>query len=138
MVDIEVPPERVWAVIRDVERWPEWTPTVTKVKLLGGGPLAVGRRAVVHQPKLLPARWEVSELDDGRRSFTWATRGPGMRLDARHWVEARGAVSRVTLSITFSGPLGPLFARLTRKLNDRYLALEAAGLKQRSEHDRSL
>ena len=30
-VDIPAPPDRVWAVIADVERWPEWTPTVTRI-----------------------------------------------------------------------------------------------------------
>jgi hypothetical protein len=39
----------------------------------------------------------------------------------------------VTLSIEFSGPL---VARLTRGLNERYLALEANGLKARSESAR--
>jgi hypothetical protein len=56
-----------------------------------------------------------------------------MRLRARHWVEDNGRRSRATLSIQFSGFLGPLFARVTRKLNERYLALEAKGLRERSE-----
>ncbi|MGD0136200.1 MAG: SRPBCC family protein [Bryobacteraceae bacterium] len=132
-VDINVPADRVWAVIRDVESWPEWTPTVKKIRWLDKGSLAVGSSALIWQPKLLPAKWKVTELDDSQRSFTWETRGPGMRLYARHWVEGAGNTSRATLSIQFSGPLGPLFARLTRKLNDRYLALEAKGLRERSE-----
>ena len=104
-VDIKASPERVWAVMRDIERWPEWTPTVTSIRQLDRGPLAVGSRALIRQPKLLPARWQVTELDDAARSFTWMTRGPGMRLTARHWVEDNGAVSRATLSIQFSGLL---------------------------------
>jgi len=56
-----------------------------------------------------------------------------MRLQARHSVEGTGNTSRATLSIQFSGLLGPLFARVTRSLNHRYLALEAKGLKERSE-----
>lgn len=48
-----------------------------------------------------------------------------MRVQARHWIEETGNTSRAILSIRFSGLLGPLFARLTRNLNDRYLALEA-------------
>jgi len=136
-VAIDAPPDRVWSVMRDVERWPDWTPTVRRIRRLDQGPLAVGSRIVVWQPKLPPAKWKVTELDDVRRSFTWETRSPGMRLQARHWVEETGNTSRATLSIRFSGPLGPLFARLTRNLNNRYLALEAKGLRECSEGNRN-
>ena len=52
---------------------------------------------------------------------------------ARHSVEASEGGSRATLSLQFSGLLGPLVARLTRGLNERYLALEVRGLRTRSE-----
>jgi carbon monoxide dehydrogenase subunit G len=132
-IEIKAPAERVWSVMRDVERWPEWTPTVTRIRRTGNGPLAVGSRATIWQPKLLPARWEVVELKDNDRTFTWMTRGPGMRLFGRHSVEPTRDGSRATLSLKFTGPLGGFFARLTRRLNERYLALEAQGLKQQSE-----
>lgn len=132
-VEIQAPPERVWAVMRDVERWPEWTPTVKNVRLLDGGPLKVGSRAIIRQPKLPPARWRVTELDEPGRSFTWVCWGPGVRVIAQHWVEACGEGSRATLSLRFAGVLAVLFAYVTHGLNDRYLALEAKGLKQRSE-----
>jgi hypothetical protein len=48
-------------------------------------------------------------------------------------VEAIPAGSRATLSISYAGLLGGVVSRLTSALNDRYLALEAAGLKARSE-----
>jgi hypothetical protein len=131
-IDIQAPPDRVWAIMRDVERWPEWTPTVTSVRLRDR-PLVVGSRAVIRQPKLPPARWKVTELDDPGRRFTWVSWGPGISVIARHGVEARGAGSLATLSVGFSGVFGGLVAWLTRGLNDRYLALEANGLKQRSE-----
>lgn len=41
-MDIELTTEitastgRVWAVMTDVERWPEWAPTVTSIELLAG------------------------------------------------------------------------------------------------------
>ena len=56
-----------------------------------------------------------------------------MRVIARHQVEAFGEGSRATLSLRFAGLLAGLFGYLTRGLNERYLALEAKGLKQRSE-----
>ena len=72
-VDIDAPADRVWAVMRDVERWPEWTPTVTGIRLLQPGPLRPGSRAKIRQPRLPPARWTISELDDSARTFTWVT-----------------------------------------------------------------
>ena len=129
--DIAAPPERVWAVIADVERWPEWTPTVTRLERLDRGPLAVGSRARIRQPKLLPAVWQVTEIVDGR-TFTWVTRSPGVRVTATHGVEPIATGTRARLSLRFSGLFGPLVARLTRGLNQRYLALEANGLSERS------
>ena len=131
-VDIQAPPGRVWAVLRDIEHWPEWTPTVTSIQRVDRSPLTLGSRARIRQPKLLPAEWQVSELEEGR-SFTWVSRSPGVRVTARHGVEATQGGSQPTLSLQFSGLLGPLVARLTRSLSERYLALEARGLKERIE-----
>ena len=131
-IDIQAPPDRVWAAVRDIERWSECTPTVISVRPLDPGPLAVGNRAIVRQPKLLPARWQITELEEGR-SFSWITRGPGILVTARHSIEDAANGTRATLSLDFSGPLGPLCARLTRGLNARYLDLEARGLKKHAE-----
>ena len=130
-VNIAAPPDRVWAVMADVERWSEWTPTITQIQRLERGPLVVGSRARVRQPKLPSAVWQVSELLEGR-SFTWVSRSPGVLVTATHSVEPTVQGTRATLSLRFSGLFGPLIARLTRGLNERYLALEAKGLKERS------
>ncbi|HKU62379.1 MAG TPA: SRPBCC family protein [Gemmatimonadales bacterium] len=131
-VEISAPAERVWAIMGDIERWPEWTPTVTSVDLLDPGPLAVGQRARIRQPKLPLAVWRITALEPGR-SFTWVTRSPGVVVTARHSVEPAPGGSRAHLALHFGGPLGPLVARITRGLNLRYLDLEAAGLRRRSE-----
>ena len=130
-VDVTAPPERVWAVMSDVERWPEWTPSVTSITRLDKGPLAAGSRARIRQPKLAPALWKVTSIE--QHSFTWETVGPGIRVIARHAVAPIPIGSRATLSLEFGGVLGPLIGWLTKGLNNRYLNLEAAGLKRRSE-----
>jgi hypothetical protein len=45
--------------------------------------------------------------------------------------------SRATLSVQYGGLLAGLVARLTAPVHDRYLQLEADGLKARSESLRS-
>lgn len=127
-VEIPAPPPLVWPVMADVERWPEWTASISRVKRLSPGPLQVGSRVRIHQPKLPPAFWRVTELNPGA-GFTWVSRAPGARVTARHTVEAIAIGSRVTLSIHYEGLLGAWLARWTGKLNERYLALEANGLK---------
>jgi hypothetical protein len=129
--DIPATPDRVWAILADIERWPEWTPSVSRIRRLDRGPLGVGSRARIHQPRLLPATWRIVELAEGRR-FTWVTGGPGIHAVADHSVEPIERGSRVTLSVRFEGLLASLVARLTRDLNRRYLELEAAGLRERS------
>lgn len=133
-VQIDAPPEHVWEVLTDVERWPEWTETVTSVTRLDEGPLTTNARARVEQPKLPPTEYVVTELSPGQ-SFTWVATSPGVRVIARHDVESspRGG-TRVRLSVEQAGPLGKVMGRLFFKgLTDRYLAAEAAGLKARSE-----
>jgi carbon monoxide dehydrogenase subunit G len=132
-IDIQAPPDRVWAVLSDMERWHEWTPSVTEIRLLDPAPLAIGSRVRIVQPKLRPAVWQVAEIDPAARTFAWVTRAPGVQVVGRHGVEAKGTGSKATLALHFSGFLAPLITRLYRGLNERYLAMKANGLKQRSE-----
>lgn len=128
IVEIPAAPRLVWSVMADVERWPEWTASVSRVKKLSPGPLQVGSRARVHQPKLPPAYLRVTELDPGA-GFTWVSTAPGLRVTGSHAIEPVAGGCHVTLSIRYEGLLGPLLARWTGDLNERYLAMEAIGLK---------
>jgi uncharacterized membrane protein len=131
-VDIDSPPDRVWNVMIDVERWHEWTRSITSIKKLESGPLAVGARAHVRQPKLLPATWTVTELVEGR-NFIWETHSPGLRVIGNHIVEPRDHGSRVTLSVRFDGVMAGVAGALLKNLNAQYLQLEAEGLKRITE-----
>jgi len=131
-IDIEADPSSVWRVMRDVQRWHEWTASVLSAELSGGGPLRVGARVRIRQPKLPPAVWEVTELDEDR-GFTWVSRGPGVLVTARHVIQRVDGVSRVTLSIHYAGALGGVLSRMTKRFNERYIAMEAEGLKRRVE-----
>ena len=131
-VDIQAPPAAVWEVLQDVERWPTWTPTMTSVRRLDSGPLAVGSRARIRQPGLPPSTWVVTDLDAGR-GFSWISTAPLMRTAAEHWVEPHPGGSRVLLVVHFSGPLSGLAARFAGKLTQDYIVKESQGLKRRVE-----
>ena len=130
-IDISAPPDIVWSVISGVERWHEWTPSITSVRLLGG-PLEIGRRALIKQPRFPPALWTVTAIEPGR-SFTWRTTAPGMRVRGDHRVEPAPGGARAILTLQYAGPVGRFLARMTRGITDRYVGVEADGLKRRSE-----
>jgi ligand-binding SRPBCC domain-containing protein len=132
-IDVAASPDRVWQVMSDVDRWHEWTPSITSVKRLGDSPLAAGARVMIRQPKFPPAFWKVTDVQPGR-SFTWVSVGPALRVVATHRVDGTTTTSRATLSLDYSGFFGQMLARMTRDITNRYLRLEAAGLKARSEN----
>lgn len=131
---IAAPSARVWAVIADVERWHEWTESITRIRLLDAGPLAVGSRARVEQPKFPALVWRVTAVEPGR-SFTWETRGVGGGAVGTHEVadDGRGG-SVATLRIEQFGWLNALMAPWIRPITERYVTMEIEGLKRRSEN----
>ena len=132
-VDIAAPADRVWEVMTDFTRWKEWTPTVTRIDALDADMLRVGSRARILQPKLPPAMWRLTAVST--HDFTWVSKSPMVTVTARHHIEALDSSScRATLSIQFGSLFGGVVAWLTRSINERYLELEAAGLKGRSEN----
>ena len=128
----------VWDVFSDVERWPEWTASVTRLEALDGPGLAVGKRFAIKQPRMPRLVWEVTELCPGV-SWTWQQRSPGGTASASHEVvpqpDGRTVVHQ---QIDQRGPIGALVGRLMIRMTKRYLQLEAAGLKDRSERLREL
>ncbi len=130
-VTIDAPIEVVWSVFTDVERWPTWASSFTSVELLDG-PLRLGARARIRQPRLPTVVWEVTQWEPGR-SWTWTATSPGAHTEASHVLSRSGDGTVAEQSIIPSGVLGRLAAFLWRSLTRRYLAIEAAGLKQRSE-----
>jgi uncharacterized protein YndB with AHSA1/START domain len=131
-IDVDAPPDRVWAVMVDVGAWPQWTASVTEAVRLDAGHFDVGSRVRLRQPRLPVAVWTVEDVEPGR-SFTWTSGVPGFRSTGRHVVERRGDGSRVTLELEQRGVVGELVGRWMAGLVDRYVRLEAVGLKRRSE-----
>ena len=131
-VDIAATPEAVWRVIADIERWPDWTPTMTSVEALDQLPLRPGLRARVKQPGLRASVLTVTAVEEGRR-FQWAAKQPGLAFSADHAIEATSQGSRVRLAVEFRGRLATLVAAFYGRKIRSYVDTEAASLKVRAE-----
>lgn len=134
VITIAAPPERVWELLVDVERWPERIPTVDFLERLDDGPFAVGSRARLRQPKLPEAVWTVTELTDGS-SYTWESKSPGVLGVASHVVEPHPGGTRLTLALSVSGPLAGLGWLMTKSRARRYVETEAASIKKFAEQN---
>lgn len=132
--EIDAPAAAVWDVFSDVERWPEWTASVTRLTALDAREVVVGNRFEIKQPRMPKLVWEVTEVTPGA-SWTWVQRSPGGLTVARHDViPVGGDRTRIHQRLEQRGPIGALVGLLMRSMTRRYLDLEAEGLKARCEH----
>ena len=117
-VDIDAPPERVWALLEDVRRLPEFSSSTLEVRdaperltAPGQGYTQVGRLL----GKKYTSHWTVVEIDAGRRLRSEGTAGPGVHYCLTQEVIGSGP-NRTHLSIVMDyslpgGPLGRLAAK---------------------------
>jgi uncharacterized membrane protein len=117
-VDIDAPPERVWALLEDVRRLPEFSSSTLEVRdaperltAPGQGYTQVGRLL----GKKYTSHWRVVELEPGRRLRSEGTVGPGVRYCLTQEVTASGPDgTRLSIVMDYSLPGGPL-GRLAAK-----------------------
>ena len=131
---IDAPPSVVWTATEDVERWPEWTPTVKSVRRIDQGPFEKGSSARLKLPALPESTWTVTALTP-RERFTWESRVVGIRMIATHKMRAADAGTESVVRIEMTGPVATLlWPVLWRTLRHR-LEQENLGLKDRCERE---
>ena len=126
-------PEDIWPVLIDIERWPEWTPSVISIQRLEAEPFGLGSTARIRQPKLPEMIWRVTDFQP-QRGFVWETRNWGAHTIGEHWINPLSGGSELLLRVCQVGLLVPLFALCISRLTRHYMQLEAQGLKRRCEH----
>jgi uncharacterized membrane protein len=132
VIRVDAHAEVVWAMTVDIERWPEWVPTVTAVTRLDNGPLKRGSVARLEQPMQPPVLWVVTVLESERR-FAWESRRRGLRFVATHDLLTDASATMNTLTVEASGVMAVLLWPLLRIALSRALAAENQALKQRCE-----
>ena len=129
-LEIQASSQEVWSVLIDVERWPEWTPTMETVRRLDDGPFRLGSSASIKQPQLPEAVWRVTAFTPGRQ-FTWETHVRGMRMIGSHELvdSPAGCTSRLMLEV--SGLLAWILWPLVRRNSRRAMETENSRLAER-------
>jgi len=132
-IDIDAQKERVWDVLSDLEAWPRRIETVDVVELLTPAPMSKGSRVRLKQPKLPEGTWDIT-VWDAPSYFEWRQKSGGMTSVAGHRVEAlEEGRSRLTLSLDMRGLLIPVVVLFYKDLTNRYMTLEAQGMKRAAE-----
>ena len=125
-IEIDAAPSLVWNVFSDVERWPEWTASVTSLTALDGPGLAVGKRFEIKQPRLPKLVWEVTALDEGT-SWTWEQRSPGGRTIAVPRGHPDGDRTQVRQRLDQQGPIGALVGEVHARHHEALSRARGAG-----------
>jgi uncharacterized membrane protein len=132
-IDIDAQQERVWEVLSDLEAWPRRIETVDVVELLTPAPISKGSRVRLKQPKLPEGTWDIT-VWDAPSYFEWRQKSGGITSVAGHRVEMlEEGRSRLTLSLDMRGPLIPVIGLFYRGLTNRYMTIEAQGMKRAAE-----
>jgi uncharacterized membrane protein len=132
-IDIDAPQQRVWEVVSSLEAWPRRIETVETLELLTPAPITNGSRVRLKQPKLPEGTWDVTAWD-APSFFEWRQKAGGITNVAGHRVAAlRDGRARLTLTLDMGGVLAPIMAPLYRNLTNRYMTIEAEGMKRAAE-----
>jgi uncharacterized membrane protein len=132
-IEIGAPQERVWEVLSDLEAWPQRIETVETVELLTPAPMKAGSRVRLKQPKLPEGTWDIT-VWDAPTYFEWTQKTSGITSVAGHRVDPLGqGRARLTLTLEMRGLLMSVIGLFYRDLTNRYMTLEAEGMKRAAE-----
>ena len=115
--DIDAPPEVVWALLGDVRRLPEFSPSTERVEdappvldRVGQSYTQVGRLF----GKRYRSTWTVEAFDPGRRIRSCGVIAPGVSYSLTQDLAPTASGCHLTITIEYRLPLGPL-GRLAAK-----------------------
>jgi uncharacterized membrane protein len=137
-IEIDRPPEEVFAYLGQLERHGEWQSQIISSKLETEGPTGVGTRAT--DTRKVPGgtqnvTYEVTEYDPPRKTSFRGTNGPVRPVGSVTVEPAGEGRSRVTLELDLKGHglLGPIVAVLARSQARKQVPQDQQRLKERLE-----
>jgi uncharacterized protein YndB with AHSA1/START domain len=131
-ITIHAPAARVWRLLTDLERWPEWNPAVASVAMQG--PFREGSTFIWNSQGFQVAS-TLGEIDPPKR-LSWTGAAFGTKAFHLWQIEAVGDTVRVQTFETFDGWVPWLFKASMQKKLDETLPAWLQALKQAAERRR--
>jgi ribosome-associated toxin RatA of RatAB toxin-antitoxin module len=130
-ITIDAPPERVLEVIRDVEKYPEWTGGITKAVVVEPGPAKVDftmNQSGMSDEYTLDYDWKA----DG---VSWVMVGPSKMMKSQkgsYQLSPKGPATEVTYQLTLELKI-PMIGLMKRKAEKMIIDSALKELKKRVE-----
>ena len=105
-LDTSAPPDRVWQIWSDVNRWPEWNPDMKASHI--DGPLKLGATGNIDTRSGGKHDVVVTQYEQGRSFELESTALPGTKMAIRATIAPNGAGSRITQGFEPRGVLAPI------------------------------
>jgi hypothetical protein len=133
---------KVFALMSEVEKYPTWRPSVTRVKVTPVGPIAVGSTYTQTTQDFVPPhrlvnsqiKMKVSAFEPNRK---WAVKVVGdlLHMEIAYLFEATGTGTRMTLSEEIPGSYGAAIDKVQwmKALEEKCRALKQA-IEDQADH----
>lgn len=130
-VEIDAIPEKVWAVAKNIEEWPQWIPSLKKMEKVSGEPLGKGSqvRVVAKSAITLNLLMTITEFIPGLR-VVMEGKVLGMKMTRYYELEP---VAQNKAKLTAGGEVSGLLSFLVRRGGQKLSEEIVQALKKKVE-----
>ena len=131
-VEINSTPEKIWPLIKNIEEWPEWIPSLKKIEKVSEGSLGVGSQVLVVARSLITVNllMTITEFVAGR-SVVMEGKVLGVRMKRYYEMEP---VAQNKAKLTAGGEVSGLLAFLVRRGGQKLSEEIVQALKKKVEN----
>ena len=118
-VEIDATAEKAWALLKDVEEWPKWIPSLKKIEKVSGEPLGKGSqvRVIAKSAITVNLLMTITEFIPGRR-VVMEGKVLGMKMTRFYELEPMNGKARLSAGGEVKGLLAFLVRRGGQRLSE--------------------
>lgn len=119
-IDVNAPPDKVWALIDKLEQWPLWMPSIKKIERISEGPLTVGSQlSVIAKVSSLTVKLSMTIIKFvPEQTVVMQGKAWGTNLTRFYILEPLDGKTKVTIGGDVSGALAWLARRGGQAVSD--------------------